>query len=112
MASKRRKPPRKGTRRTTTPRTGPKFAGYRVELKPSAAKSLAALAKDDQRRIARRIDELARDPRNPGVEKIKGAQDLYRVRAGDYRILYTICDAVLVVLVIQIGHRREVYRGG
>ena len=83
---------------------------YRVELKPSAERALTALQRRDRIRVARKIDALATDPRPPGVEKLKGAEDLWRVRTGDYRIIYAILDDALVILVIRIGHRREVYR--
>jgi mRNA interferase RelE/StbE len=83
---------------------------YRVELKPSAERDLNALQRRDRVRVARRIDALAADPRPSGVEELKGAQNLWRVRTGDYRIIFAIQDDVLVVLVIRIGHRRDVYR--
>jgi mRNA interferase RelE/StbE len=80
---------------------------YTVEIKASAVKALEELPRTDQRRVAARIDALAANPRPPGVEKLEGAEDLYRVRAGDYRIIYRIEDRRLLVLVIRIGHRRE-----
>ena len=83
---------------------------YRVELKPSAAKALARLPRRDQRRVARKIDALAENPRPNAARKLSGADALYRVRAGDYRILYQVQDDVLLVLVVRIGHRRDVYR--
>jgi mRNA interferase RelE/StbE len=61
-------------------------------------------------RIGARIDSLSKNPRPSGSEKLQGADGLYRVRQGDYRIIYTIKDATLVVVVITIGNRREVYR--
>lgn len=83
---------------------------YTVELKPSAAKALEALPKPDQRRIAARIDTLATDPRPVGVKKLEGEDDLYRVRVGDYRIVYQIQARRLIVLVVRIAHRHDVYR--
>lgn len=56
------------------------------------------------------IDGLAENPRPPGCVKLQGGDELFRVRVGDYRIVYQIQDAVLVVLVVQVGHRREIYR--
>jgi mRNA interferase RelE/StbE len=82
---------------------------YAVELLASAAKALSRLDRSVQVRIARRIDRLAKDPR-AGAFKLSGNDDVWRVRIGDYRILYRIEDDRLVVLVIRIGHRREVYR--
>ena len=83
---------------------------YTVELKPSAAKALEALPRPDQRRIAARIDTLATDPRPVGVKKLGGAENLYRIRVGDYRIVYQVQARRLVVLVVRIAHRRDVYR--
>ncbi|MEK7316482.1 MAG: type II toxin-antitoxin system RelE/ParE family toxin [Candidatus Eisenbacteria bacterium] len=82
---------------------------YSVSFKPSAQKALAGLSKKDQRLVARRVDSLALDPRPSGVEKLKGGGDLHRVRSGNYRIVYQIRDRVLTVLVVAIGHRRDVY---
>jgi mRNA interferase RelE/StbE len=61
-------------------------------------------------RSAARIDGLANNPRPRDSEKLQGAEDLYRIRSGDYRIIYQIAEARLLVLVVRIGHRREVYR--
>ena len=84
---------------------------YRIAVKPSAVKALAAVPNPARLRIARRIDALADDPRGPGAVKLAGEDDLYRVRVGDYRIVYQIQDRVLLVLVLRVGHRRDVYRG-
>jgi mRNA interferase RelE/StbE len=82
---------------------------YAVEILPSAAHAVAKLDRAIQRRIARRIDRLAEDPRGDAV-KLRGADDIWRVRVGDDRILYAIEDERLVVLVVKVGHRRDVYR--
>ena len=82
---------------------------HAVELLPSAAKALTKLERAVQVRIARRIDRLAEDPRADAV-KLRGTDDIWRVRVGDHRVLYRIDDDRLVVLVIRIGHRRDVYR--
>jgi mRNA interferase RelE/StbE len=84
-------------------------ASYRLLIKPSAAKELEAIPRKDRRRLATRIQQLSADPRPPGCEKLSG-RELYRIRQGDYRILYTVGDAELIILVIRIGHRREIYR--
>ncbi|WP_336622327.1 type II toxin-antitoxin system RelE/ParE family toxin [Chlorogloeopsis sp. ULAP01] len=63
-----------------------------------------------QERIQRKIDKLANDPRPSGVGKLKNGENRYRVRVGNYRILYNICDDILLITVVRIGHRREVYR--
>ena len=75
----------------------------------SAAKELDGVPMKDRQRIVRRIAALADDPRPVGAEKLSG-DDKYRVRQGDYRILYEIVDAELIVTVVRIGNRREVYR--
>ena len=82
---------------------------YDVRFKPSAAKELAKLPRAGQRRIAPAIEGLAANPRPAGAEKLAG-QDAWRIRVGDYRIVYAIEDRVLLVLVLHIGNRREVYR--
>jgi mRNA interferase RelE/StbE len=84
-------------------------ANYRLLIKPSAAKELEALPTRDRRRVVRRVRALAEDPRPPGAEKLRGIE-LYRVRQGDYRVLYEIADAERAITVIKIGNRRDVYR--
>jgi len=75
----------------------------------SAAKELARVPTKDRRRIVTRIGALAANPRPVDAEKLSG-DDKYRIRQGDYRILYEIVDADLIVIVVRIGNRREVYR--
>lgn len=84
--------------------------GYEVVLKPSAAKVLRKLPKPIQKRIGKRIDELAGNPRPPDAKALAGAEGFLRVRAGEYRIVYTVKDRELIVLVIRVGHRREIFR--
>lgn len=86
------------------------MASYSLEIKRSAAKELAQLPPKDRGRVIARIQALAEDPRPVGAEKLSG-QERYRVRQGDYRILYEIEDAVLRIMVVKIGHRRDIYRG-
>jgi mRNA interferase RelE/StbE len=83
---------------------------YTIEIAPAAERQLKALPNPIRTQIGRRIDKLAVDPRPHGVEKITGEDDLYRVRSGDYRILYKINDQEVLVLVVKIGDRKEVYR--
>lgn len=83
---------------------------YQVFIKDSARKELLALPTPLQKRIDARIQALADTPRPSGVTKLAEDEHLYRVRVGDYRIIYQIQDKALVVLVTKIGHRREVYR--
>ena len=83
---------------------------YRIEWRPAAVKALESLPRDVARRITLRVGHLADDPRPNGSEKLAGGQDEHRVRVGDYRVIYGVHDAVLLVLVLRTGHRREVYR--
>ena len=85
------------------------MVSYSLEIKRSAAKELAQLPPKDRGRVVARIQALADDPRPVGAEKLSG-QDRYRVRQGAYRILYEIEDQVLRIMVVKIGHRRDVYR--
>ena len=86
------------------------MARYRLLIKPSAVKDIEAIPlKRDRQRVVERISHLAEDPRPPGSEKISG-QDKYRVRQGRYRILYAIEDQDLIVQVVKVGHRKDVYR--
>ena len=80
-------------------------------MKASAAKEIDAIGqKRDRQRIVRRIRTLAGEPRPPGCEKLVGGPERYRVREGRYRIVYTIEDDRLVVWVVKVGHRKDVYR--
>jgi mRNA interferase RelE/StbE len=85
------------------------MARFELRLKPSVAKDLHGIPQEDVRRILARIETLRENPRPPGSEKLSG-QERYRVRQGNYRILYTVADAEVVVEIVKIGHRREVYR--
>ncbi len=86
------------------------MASFKILIKPSAAKELEDIdGKPDRRRVAQRIQDLATDPRPPGCEKLSG-EDKYRVRQGDYRIVYAVDDRKSVVTVVKVGHRKEVYR--
>lgn len=86
------------------------MSGYRVELARRAVRSLAALPRQEQQRIRAAIDLLASQPRPPGAAKLTGERRAYRVRVGDYRIVYEVFDERLVVQVVRIGHRRDVYK--
>lgn len=81
---------------------------YRVDIRPAAVRALRKVDHQDRPRIQAAIALLAQDPRPPGARALRG-RDGYRVRVGDYRILYTVDDGVLVVVVVTLGHRREVY---
>jgi len=84
---------------------------YRVTWKPRARKAFLSLDKPVQRRIAAAVDALAADPRPAGVKALRGMPGVLRIRvSGDYRVLYEVHDDRLVVLVADVGHRREIYR--
>ena len=84
---------------------------YTVYLKPAAERALKKIVdRTARRRVARAIDGLATTARPPQAVRIQGADGLLRIRAGDYRIIYTVEDATRTVLIAAIGHRREVYR--
>ncbi len=82
---------------------------YRVEVAAAAARQLRQLDRSAQRRVQAAIELLADEPRPSGAKKLVGGNGEWRVRTGDYRIVYEIHDNVLVVLVIAVGHRREIY---
>jgi mRNA interferase RelE/StbE len=84
---------------------------HRVLFQSSAARQVRKLTPDLQKRIVAKAEALAADPRPPGCEKLQSPTPFWRVRIGDYRIVYEIKDDVLLVLVVRVAHRREVYRG-
>ncbi len=87
------------------------MARYRVAIKPSARKEIEAVGqKKDRQRIVLRIQSLAENPRPFGCEKLSGQFDRYRVREGNYRVVYSIDDRDFLVDVVKIGHRKDVYR--
>lgn len=84
---------------------------YRLELRPSVEKALRKI-RDARlaRRLADALDKLAENPRRVGAEKLAGRENRYRFRVGDYRIIYEIDDGVLLVLILAVGDRKEIYR--
>jgi mRNA interferase RelE/StbE len=82
---------------------------YEIVVVPAADKAIAHLPRSVRARITERLVRLAEDPRPSGSVKLSGVE-AYRIRVGDYRIIYQIHDQQLIVLVIDVGHRREVYR--
>jgi mRNA interferase RelE/StbE len=82
---------------------------YRIVFRKSVAKDLRRIPNQDLRRILAVIDSLSEEPRPSGVEKLSG-QERYRVRQGSYRIIYEINDREVVVVVVKVGHRKDVYR--
>jgi len=83
---------------------------YRVEIARRAVKALASLPRREQQRVRAAIDLLAEQPRPPGCRALTGESDAYRVRVGDYRIVYEVIDDRLIVHVVRVGHRRDVHR--
>ena len=84
---------------------------YKVSIKRSAVKEIETIPqKKERQRIIRRIGQLAEDPRPPASKKLSG-NDKYRVRQGTYRIVYSIEDNELIIVVVKVGHRKDVYRG-
>ncbi len=83
---------------------------YQVRLKTSAARQLRKLPQPTRDRILDAIEDLADDPRPQGSKKIAGTQATWRIRIGDYRVIYDICNGELLIFVVRVGHRREVYQ--
>jgi mRNA interferase RelE/StbE len=82
---------------------------YRIEFAPLARRQIKQLPREVQKRIIERIEELASNPRPAGVKKLVSGENLYRVRVGEYRAVYQIRDRELIVVIVKVGHRREVY---
>ena len=85
------------------------MASYKLEITASAEKALAKLPKADKVRIARAIVALATVPRPRGCRKLKEQEDVYRIRVGMYRVIYSIDDRRIVVAVLKLGHRKHIY---
>jgi len=83
---------------------------YRIQVKRSAAKALKKIPKPDQKRISKAIDNLAENLPNPDTTKMKGNNPFHKIRVRDYRIVYEIQDDVLLILIVKIGHRKDIYR--
>ena len=83
---------------------------YTIELAPKAARQFRKLPAHARKRLARHIDALAENPRPSGAKKLAGGGQLYRMRVGDYRLVYTIRDDVLLILVVAVGSRRDIYK--
>ena len=83
---------------------------YQVEIVKHAQRQIRNLSPQIHKRVLTRIRALADDPRPHGVIRMAGEDDLYRIRVGEYRVIYSIEDDILLVLVVSVGHRREIYR--
>ncbi len=86
------------------------MASYEVEISRTAEKQLRKLPHRDQERVARAMLALANDPFPRGARKLSGYDDVCRVRVGRYRILYSVTETALVIVVLKVGHRKDVYR--
>lgn len=87
------------------------MASFRLFVKRSAAKEIEAIEqRRDRERVVAAIGALADDPRPTGAEKLAGREAPYRIRVGDYHVVYSIEDNALIVWVVKVGHRRDVYR--
>ncbi len=80
---------------------------YQIEFVRKAAKQFKTLSSQEQQRLKSKIDNLELEPRPSGVTKLSGEQNLYRIRVGNYRVIYSTEDAKLIILVVKIGHRRD-----
>ncbi len=83
---------------------------YTIELTPKAARQFRKLPAHSRKRLARHIDALAENPRPSGAKKLAGAGHLYRIRVGDHRLVYKVRNDALLVLVVAVGSRRDIYR--
>jgi mRNA interferase RelE/StbE len=84
---------------------------YKITFKNSAFKELERLPNPMVRKIAGAIDDLAKNPRPIGIKKLKdSSEDLYRIRVGDYRIIYAIDDGIRIINILRIGHRKDIYK--
>jgi mRNA interferase RelE/StbE len=86
------------------------MALYSIEWKASATKELKKLPRDTIKRVLEAVDGLASSPRPNGVRKLVGSESTYRIRVGEYRVIYNLFNARLVIEVIRIGDRKDVYR--
>ncbi|WP_017717897.1 type II toxin-antitoxin system RelE family toxin [Kamptonema formosum] len=88
----------------------PQDSSYQIFFSPQARRALNALPQNQRSRINAKIQALAENPRPPGVKALQGYPGLLRIRAGEYRVIYRIEDDRLLVAVVRVGHRREIYR--
>ncbi|WP_372655262.1 type II toxin-antitoxin system RelE/ParE family toxin [Halobacteriovorax sp.] len=86
------------------------MANYKIEITSTAEKSLKKIPKKDLKKVVEAIQVLAISPFPSGCRKLKGEEDVYRVRQGNYRIIYEVIDNKLIVLVLKIGHRKDIYK--
>ena len=83
---------------------------YKITIKPAAQKELEKIQKPDRVKIIAAISELGQDPRPPGCKKLLNFENHYRIRTGNYRVIYSILDKELIVEVVKVGDRKDIYR--
>lgn len=86
------------------------MARYELEISRTAEKQLRRLHHADQRRVARKMSSLAHDPFPKGTRKLAGYDDIFRIRVGPYRVLYSVGTATLIIIILKVGHRGDIYR--
>lgn len=86
------------------------MANYKIEVSATAEKQIRGLGRDDQVRVLRAIQQLATDPRPRGARKLRGYEDVYRIRVGTFRVIYSVESDRLLVIVLKVGHRKDIYR--
>ena len=86
------------------------MASYRIEYQKGVLKDFRRLPSEVKNRLERAIDQLAEEPFPVGHQKIKGSEGLFRIRVGDYRVLYEVVDSILTVFIVKAGHRKDIYR--
>jgi mRNA interferase RelE/StbE len=83
---------------------------YSIEFRPAVLRSLKKYPRKDLQRIKKRIENIAQNLPDPASTKMKGRNDFHKVRVGDYRLIYEIHSDILIILVVKIGHRKDVYK--
>ena len=86
------------------------MASYRIEVSATAERQIRKLRREDQVRVLRAILALATEPTPPGSRKLRGYEDVFRIRVGTHRVLYRVEGRRLLIIILKIGHRREIYR--
>lgn len=86
------------------------MANFRIEVSATAERQIRKLRRNDQIRVLRAIRDLADEPYPPGSRKLRGFEDAYRIRVGTYRVLYSVQAARVLIIILKVGHRRDIYR--
>jgi mRNA interferase RelE/StbE len=86
------------------------MGGYQIEWKRSALKELGRTSDETIARIVHAVEDLSREPFPTGVRKLTSAEHTYRIRVGDYRVIYTVQENRLIIEIVRVGHRKDVYR--